>query len=172
MAASTKPAPVQDDVDEMFGKPAIGTSEDDFAGVDDLLDTVEEDDSEGWVPKEKGEGIAGIVVKVGETKSDFAAEGTDATVPVVTIETKDGNKWRVIGYGAVLKREITDADPKRQVLRREAAQVGQVPGPPVQALRCGGPAQGRLTRSDPGPLGCASCRAALPVPPPERTFDR
>lgn len=112
MAASTKPAPVQDDVDQMFGKPAVGTSEDDFAGVDDLLDTVEEDDSEGWVPKAKGEGIAGIVVKVGETKSDFAAEGSDATVPVVTIETKDGTKWRVIGYSAVLKREIVDADPK------------------------------------------------------------
>lgn len=116
MAASNKPAPAQDDVDDLFGKPAVGVSDDDFAGLDDLLDDlldeVEEDDSEGWVPKEKGEGIAGIVVKVGETKSDFAAEGTDATVPVVTIESKDGTKWRIIGYSAVLKREITDADPR------------------------------------------------------------
>lgn len=112
MAASNKPAPAQDDVDDLFGKPAVGVSDDDFAGLDDLLDEVEEDDSEGWVPKEKGEGIAGIVVKVGETKSDFAAEGTDATVPVVTIESKDGTKWRIIGYSAVLKREITDADPR------------------------------------------------------------
>jgi hypothetical protein len=52
------------------------------------------------------------VTKVGETKSDFAADGQDPLVPVVTIETSDGTKWRVIGYSSVLKREIQDADPK------------------------------------------------------------
>lgn len=113
MAPSTKStSPAQDDVDEMFGKDEPGTSEDDFAGVDDLLDTVEEDDSEGWVPTEKGEGIVGIVVKVGETRSDFANDGEDPMCPTVTIRTKDGTKWRVIGYGSVLKRELKDADPK------------------------------------------------------------
>ena len=120
MAASTKVDPKiidtastgQDEVDEMFGKDAPATNEDDFAGVDDLLGEVEEDDSEGWVPKEKGEGIAGIVVKIGETRSDFANDGEDPMCPTVTIQTKDGTKWRVIGYGAVLKREIKDADPK------------------------------------------------------------
>lgn len=116
MAASTKntnPASTgQDEVDEMFGKDAVSTGDDDFAGIDDLLDTVEEDDSEGWVPKEKNEGIAGIVVKIGETRSDFANEGDDPMCPTVTIQTKDGTKWRVIGYGAVLKRELKDADPK------------------------------------------------------------
>lgn len=116
MAASTKiPAPTapasnQDEVDEMFGKTA-STSEDDFAGVDDLLNTVEEDDSEGWVPSEKGEGIVGIVIKVGETRSDFANDGENPMVPTVTLQTRDGDKFRVIGYGAVLKRELTDADP-------------------------------------------------------------
>jgi hypothetical protein len=101
---------VQDEVDEMFGAPAPGA--DDFADVDDLLNEVEEDDSEGWVPVEKGEGIAGIVVKVGETRSDFANDGENPMVPTVTIQTKDGTKYRVIGYGAVLKRELQDADPR------------------------------------------------------------
>lgn len=100
----------QDEVDEMFGAPAPDA--DDFADVDDLLNEVEEDDSEGWVPTEKGEGIAGIVVKVGETRSDFANDGENPMVPTVTIETRDGTKYRVIGYGAVLKRELQDADPK------------------------------------------------------------
>jgi hypothetical protein len=113
MAASNKPAAgVKDDVDEMFGAPDINMTEDDFADVDDLLNQVEEDDSEGWVPSEKGEGIAGIVIKVGETRSDFANEGEDPMCPTVTIQTKDGTKWRVIGYGAVLKRELKDADPR------------------------------------------------------------
>jgi hypothetical protein len=114
MAASTKnvAATAQDDVDEMFGAPDVNMSESDFADVDDLLDGVVEDDSEGWVPSEKGEGIAGIVIKVGETRSDFANEGEDPMCPTVTIQTKDGTKWRVIGYGAVLKREIKDADPR------------------------------------------------------------
>lgn len=102
----------QDEVEEMFGAPAPGVSDDDFADVDDLLNEVEEDDSEGWVPIEKGEGIAGIVVKVGETRSDFANDGENPMVPTVTIQTKDGTKYRVIGYGAVLKRELQDANPQ------------------------------------------------------------
>lgn len=76
--------------------------------LDDLLNEVVEDDSEGWVPSEAGEGISGVVRKVGETRSDFS----DQMVPTVTVETKDGNKFRIIGYGTVLRREILDADPK------------------------------------------------------------
>jgi hypothetical protein len=105
MAPSTKTKNTgQDEVDELFGADA--------PDVDDLLNEVEEDDSEGWVPSEKGEGIAGIVVKVGETRSDFANDGENPMVPTVTIQTKSGDKFRVIGYGAVLKRELTDADPR------------------------------------------------------------
>lgn len=84
---------------------------DDF-DVDDLLDEVVEDDSEGWVPSEPGEGISGVVVKVGETRSDFAKDGEDPMVPTVTIQVKDGGKYRIIGYGAVLRREMMDANPK------------------------------------------------------------
>ena len=81
--------------------------------IDDLLNEVEEDDSEGWVPTEVGEGVAGVVVKVGEVRSDFAdPDDKDPMCPVVTIKTKDGTKWRIIGYGAVLKRELRDADPQ------------------------------------------------------------
>jgi hypothetical protein len=111
MAASNKVTPAKDDVDEMFDNPSGTTAgaPDDF---DDLLDDVEEDDSEGWVPTEKGEGISGLVVKVGETRSDFANDGENPMVPTVTIQTKDGDKFRIIGYGAVLKRELQDADPK------------------------------------------------------------
>jgi hypothetical protein len=73
----------------------------------DLLDSIEEDDSEGWVPENVGDGIQGVVLKVGETRSDFS----DEMAPTVTIETTEGNKYRIIGYGAVLRREILDADP-------------------------------------------------------------
>lgn len=110
MATSTKkdtPPVVSDGVDEMFDQS--GVSEDDF---DDLLDSVEEDDSEGWVPTEKGEGVVGVVVKVGETRSDFAKDGEDPMVPTVTIQTRDSTKYRIIGYGTVLKREILDANPQ------------------------------------------------------------
>lgn len=73
----------------------------------DLLDSIDEDDSEGWVPSEPGEGIQGVVIKVGETRSDFS----DEMAPTVTIETSEGAKLRIIGYGAVLRREMLDADP-------------------------------------------------------------
>lgn len=108
MAASTKnTGPVNDpEVDKMFG------DDDPFQGLDDLLDEVEEDDSEGWVPTEKGEGIVGKIVKIGETRSDFAKDESEAMCPTVTIETKDGTKYRVIGYGTVLRREMLDADMK------------------------------------------------------------
>lgn len=109
MAATKDKTAVQDEVDEMFDAPAETGAEDDF---DDLLDEVVEDDSEGWVPSEPGEGIAGIVVKVGETRSDFAKDGEDPMCPTVTIETKAGDKFRVIGYGAVLRRELLDANPE------------------------------------------------------------
>lgn len=121
---ASKTAAPQDEADALFGQMAEPGqakpthNEDDFAGVDDLLDDVEEDDSEGWVPKERGEGIAGKVVKVSETRSDFAKDGEDPMVPTVTLECKDPDnpgatiKYRVIGYGAVLKREMVDQDPQ------------------------------------------------------------
>jgi len=101
-----------DEADNLFGEPAATTGPGSFDDADDLLNTVQEDDSEGWVPGEKGESLSGIVVKVGETRSDYAKDGDDPMCPTVTVQTRDGDKFRVIGFGAVLKREITDADPQ------------------------------------------------------------
>jgi hypothetical protein len=102
----------QDEVDEIFAQDQQEKAADEWADLDDLLEGVEDDDSEGWVPSEPGEGVAGKVIKVGEIRSDFAANDEDAMCPVVTIETKTGDKYRIIGYGAVLKRELQDKDPK------------------------------------------------------------
>lgn len=99
MARNTRASAHEDDLLDEIG----GNSDE-----ADLLDEVVEDDSEGWVPEKPGEGIQGVVVKVGETRSDFS----DEVVPTVTVETKTGDKFRIIGYGAVLRRELYDADPK------------------------------------------------------------
>lgn len=115
MATSTKTTQTEkDDVDALFEDGPAATEED----FDDLLDEVEEDNSEGWVPREKGEGISGTVIKVSETRSDFAKDGEDPMVPTITLECKDPENpgkfvnWRVIGFGAVLKREIQDQNPQ------------------------------------------------------------
>lgn len=103
-----------DEADRLFDGDgsATGGEDDDFADADDLLNTVQEDDSEGWVPSEVGESLAGKVVKVGVTRSDFARDGDDPNCPTVTVLTRGGDKFRVIGFGAVLKRELMDADPQ------------------------------------------------------------
>lgn len=112
MARSTnqaKPTDVDfDEADNLFGEPEATGG--DFDEADDLLNTVQEDDAEGWVPSEYGESLSGVVVKVGETRSDFARDGEDPMCPTVTVQTREGDKYRVIGFGAVLKREIIDAD--------------------------------------------------------------
>lgn len=102
---------VQDEADKLFAEAGVDDAGNDVGvdDFDDLLDSVEEDDSEGWVPTEKGEGIAGVLLKIGETRSDFADKDEDAMCPVWTIQTGDGTKYRVIGYGAVLKREMNDS---------------------------------------------------------------
>jgi hypothetical protein len=114
MAPSTKTATEKDfdDAENMFGGDGAAVDGSAFDEADDLLDTVQEDDAEGWVPSEVGESLSGIVTKVGETRSDFARDGEDPMCPTVTVQTREGDKYRVIGFGAVLKREITDANPE------------------------------------------------------------
>jgi hypothetical protein len=101
-----------DEADDLFGADGISTGDTDFDEADDLLNSVEEDDAEGWVPTEREEAVSGVVVKVGETRSDFATSEEDAMCPTVTVLTKNGEKYRIIGYGAVLRRELQDANPK------------------------------------------------------------
>jgi len=116
MAKATGTAtPTDADFDEaadLFGADGASTADTDFDEADDLLNSVDEDDAEGWVPTERGEAVSGVVVKVGETRSDFATSEEDAMCPTVTVQTKDGDKYRIIGYGAVLRRELQDAAPK------------------------------------------------------------
>lgn len=96
-----------DQADELFGEQGAGATEELFVDADDLLGHVEEDDSEGWNPTEPGSGIAGVILKIGETRSDFAKPGENPMVPTVTIQNREG-KFRIIGFGSVLKREMED----------------------------------------------------------------
>lgn len=115
MASNTSKntAPATDDVDAAFAAAGVNstTGQDEFLSPDDLLDQVEEDDSEGWNPKEPS-GISGWVTKLDTTRSDFAADGEDPNVPTVTIQTQAGDKYRIIGFASVLRRELTDKDPQ------------------------------------------------------------
>lgn len=110
--STTVTAP-EDDVDAAFNAAGVNpqTGQDEFVDPDDLLNSVEEDDSEGWNPKEEG-GISGWVTKVDTTRSDFAADGEDPNVPTVTIQNKDGDKYRIIGFASVLRRHIVDNNPQ------------------------------------------------------------
>jgi hypothetical protein len=102
MPKAEKVDPVEEDL--------LNEVSDDEADLEgDLLDEIEDDDAEGWVPEEPGEGIQGVVIKRGTTRSDY---DDDKVVPTVTIKAKDGTKWRIIGYGSVLAREILDQDPQ------------------------------------------------------------
>ena len=96
-----------DEADALFGNGGDTTDlgDDDFAEAEDLLDEVDEDDAEAWNPTEAGEQISGVIVKVGETRSDFAAKGEDPMVPTVTVENKEG-RFRIIGFASVLRKEL------------------------------------------------------------------
>lgn len=112
MAKTAETSATESDFNEAENLFGADTENVDFGDADDLLNSVQEDDAEGWVPNERGESLAGVVTKIGETRSDFATSEDDAMCPTVTILTKDGDKYRVIGYGAVLKRELQDANPR------------------------------------------------------------
>jgi hypothetical protein len=108
-AKPTAPAPTDADfaeADDLFGPEGASATDSDFDEADDLLNSVDEDDAEGWVPTERGESVSGVVVKIGQTRSDFPSPGQDPMCPTVTILTKDGTKYRIIGYGSVLRKEM------------------------------------------------------------------
>jgi hypothetical protein len=78
--------------------------------VVDLLDGLGDgDDATAWMPTEAGEGIQGTVISVGRTTSEY----TPDPIPVVTIETAAGEKYRITAYQSILRREIEDVDPQR-----------------------------------------------------------
>lgn len=97
-----------DELEDMFA------GSDELNEDDDLLNSIDDDESEAWMPTEKGEGIVGKVVRIGQTKSDYALPGQDPMVPVVTVEVKDGEDTqllRVTGYAFLLKKGIEEANP-------------------------------------------------------------
>jgi hypothetical protein len=102
--AETKVKGNADDLENMFSATPD----------DDLLDSIDDDESEAWMPTEKGEGIVGKVVRLGQTKSDFALPGQDPMVPVVTLEIEGPEgptQLRVTGYAFLLRKGIEEAAP-------------------------------------------------------------
>lgn len=104
--AGTKVKSSDEELEGMFG-----TSED-----DDLLNSIEDDESEAWMPTEKNEGIVGKVVGISQAKSDFALPGQDPMVPVIKVEVKDPDSddtrvMRVTGYAFLLRKGIEEANP-------------------------------------------------------------
>lgn len=66
-----------------------------------------------WIPAKQPEDprfISGVVVRVGTQDSDYPPE----VVPTVELFADDDPEttWRVVGFGAVLYRELTDGRPR------------------------------------------------------------
>jgi hypothetical protein len=99
-------APPDDDQTDLLDEMAE-TEPGDIGG--DLLDEMQDDDAEAWVPEEPGDGIQGVVIKRGTTRSDY---DDDKVVPTMTIRVKSGECFRIVGYSSVLAREIIDQDPQ------------------------------------------------------------
>lgn len=107
--AKTTGAKVKSNEAELEDMFSGGASDD-----DDLLNGIEDDESEAWMPTEKNEGIVGKVVGIGQAKSDFALPGQDPMVPVIKVEVKDGDDVRVMrvtGYAFLLRKGIEESNP-------------------------------------------------------------
>jgi hypothetical protein len=76
----------------------------------DLLDAISDDDQlpPAWDPESAGDGIQGIVVQRTSMNSKFHEE----PVPVVVVETADGDKRTVYGSRTRSRAEIDDNDPQ------------------------------------------------------------
>lgn len=102
--------PKKDSTDLLAGL-ATETSEKN-ADVLDLLDEIgEDDDAAPWGnpdDTEVGGGVQGLVVATRTTTSDY----TDAPIPVVVVQTPEGEKLRISGYQSVLRNEINEKNPQ------------------------------------------------------------
>jgi hypothetical protein len=76
---------------------------------EDLLTTIDDVDAEPWIPDTDGEGVQGKVVLLDSIPDDYK---DGATVPVVVLESADGNLHRIVGYSTVLRKEIVAAAPR------------------------------------------------------------
>jgi len=74
--------------------------------LDSMLNDVEnEDTTASWTPEEP-ESLAGTIVKIGSTKSDYH----ERPVPVWTLKQTNGEEIRVAGFRSVLERDMNEAD--------------------------------------------------------------
>jgi hypothetical protein len=120
-ASNTTVTGDQAQLDEMFGG-------DEF-NPEDLLDSVVEDNSEGWKPEAAGDAIVGTVVARGVTKSQYPEDGIpNPERPTVSLKCRvmDANGvpkfddkgepeymvWRVIGFSKILRSHIEEDDPQ------------------------------------------------------------
>lgn len=96
---------------------SVGKTSSENDSEQDLLDGIDGSSAPAWRPEEEGEGVVGTVLQVSSVQSDFSdAQGNKPMCPVVTVRTRDGNQHRIVGYQAVLRRELDEKNP----------QVGQV----------------------------------------------
>jgi hypothetical protein len=93
----------KDELDDMFEGADVSD--------DDLLDSVEEDNAQAWMPSHDGDGIVGVVTVIGRQRSDFAQDGEDPYRPAITIRSSDGEEWRIVCFATVLKDRIMQLDP-------------------------------------------------------------
>lgn len=77
----------------------------------DLLTGMLDSGAAAWVPEEPGEGIQGTVIAYEEIPAKYKRAGEEMgdTDPTVTVEMADGTRLRVLGFGAVLRRELRQA---------------------------------------------------------------
>lgn len=76
--------------------------------VIDLLGGMSDEGAPAWVPEEAGEGIQGTLVAIDSQPDQYGDNGE--TVPVWTVQLDSGDKVRVLGFGSVLRREMTQVN--------------------------------------------------------------
>ncbi len=115
-------------------------AESESAEQDDLLSGLDDTaDAEAWVPEDAGEGIQGTVVDSTDDMPDQFKD--DETVPVVTIETAEGEHYRIIGYSTTLRKEIRRTAPRPgdlfavKYFGQRAKKTGKFAGKPVHIYK-------------------------------------
>lgn len=73
-----------------------------------LLEQARNKQVTAWMPETAGEGIEGKVLSVTRQESDFQA---GVMVPTVTLLTEKGERYSVVGYRSVLRKEIEQERP-------------------------------------------------------------
>lgn len=81
----------------------------------DLLDELaNRPEAQAWIAEQPGDGIQGKVVDVDVILSDYNDPKTNEPYrcPVWVIEDADGENWRVVGFTASLRNQMTKCDAR------------------------------------------------------------